>query len=57
MTLGCSHSDPEKKVDSGVSKGQNSEGTVDEDPPGEKFYYDKTKCFFDSLIWDLILGI
>ncbi|XP_055724374.1 protein LSM14 homolog B isoform X1 [Salvelinus fontinalis] len=40
--------DPEEKVESGVSEGQNTEGTV-EDPPGEKFYYDKTKCFFDNV--------
>nr|XP_046188387.1 protein LSM14 homolog B [Oncorhynchus gorbuscha] len=38
--------DPEEE--SGVSEGQNTEGTV-EDPPGEKFYYDKTKCFFDNV--------
>ncbi|XP_064823314.1 protein LSM14 homolog B-like [Oncorhynchus masou masou] len=38
--------DPEEE--SGVSEGQNTEGTVD-DPPGEKFYYDKTKCFFDNV--------
>ncbi|XP_038872592.1 protein LSM14 homolog B [Salvelinus namaycush] len=40
--------DPEEKVESGVSEGQNTECTV-EDPPGEKFYYDKTKCFFDNV--------
>ncbi|XP_045561552.1 protein LSM14 homolog B isoform X2 [Salmo salar] len=40
--------DPEEKVESGDSEGQNTEGTV-EDPPGEKFYYDKTKCFFDNV--------
>lgn len=47
MTL-CFHSDPEEKVESGDSEGQNTEGTV-EDPPGGKFYYDKTKCFFDNV--------
>ncbi|CAB1314784.1 unnamed protein product, partial [Coregonus sp. 'balchen'] len=40
--------DPEEKVESEVSEGQDTEGTV-EDPPGEKFYYDKTKCFFDNV--------
>ncbi|XP_029548503.1 protein LSM14 homolog B [Salmo trutta] len=40
--------DPEEKVESGDSEGQNTEGTV-EDPPVEKFYYDKTKCFFDNV--------
>ncbi|XP_010880164.1 protein LSM14 homolog B [Esox lucius] len=45
--------DPEEKVDSGVSEGQTSESTVDEDPPKEKFYYDKTKCFFDNVSSDM----
>ncbi|KAJ7999013.1 hypothetical protein DPEC_G00210980 [Dallia pectoralis] len=45
--------DPEEKVDSGVSEGQTSESTVDEEPPKEKFYYDKTKCFFDNVSSDM----
>ncbi|KAL0978585.1 hypothetical protein UPYG_G00172540 [Umbra pygmaea] len=36
-----------------VSNGLSSESPADDHPPREKFYYDKTKCFFDNVSSEL----